>query len=216
MHQLSTQNVRLSHYQPDTDSTFAARLQAHSIPSLTRRVHDFPPSSRNANHYLLYFHHHSPLPDHSPLMSSAAQSGPRSGRGGSRGQARGRGRGAPRGRRANFGGSLTNNASSSTRAAAADSNPNNHTQAEHDHDHDQDHQHDNQAQQPASNDNDELPPEVELCFICAEPVKLYSVAPCEHRTCHICAIRLRALYKKTDCTFCKVSLLLLLLLAHSH
>lgn len=49
-------------------------------------------------------------------------------------------------------------------------------------------------------------PEAELCFICAEPVQLYSVAPCNHRTCHVCAVRLRALYKKKECTFCKVSL----------
>ncbi|KAH9484495.1 E3 ubiquitin-protein ligase hel2 [Psilocybe cubensis] len=45
--------------------------------------------------------------------------------------------------------------------------------------------------------------DVEICFICAEPVKYYAVSECNHRTCHICAIRLRALYKKRDCTFCK-------------
>lgn len=44
-----------------------------------------------------------------------------------------------------------------------------------------------------------------ICFICAEPVKYYSVSLCNHRTCHVCALRLRALYKKLDCTFCKVS-----------
>lgn len=44
----------------------------------------------------------------------------------------------------------------------------------------------------------------DVCWICAEPVKYYSLSECNHRTCHICAIRLRALYKKTDCTFCKV------------
>lgn len=43
-----------------------------------------------------------------------------------------------------------------------------------------------------------------ICWICAEPVKYYSVSACNHRTCHVCALRLRALYKKTDCTFCKV------------
>ncbi|KAF8810370.1 hypothetical protein BYT27DRAFT_7186816 [Phlegmacium glaucopus] len=43
-----------------------------------------------------------------------------------------------------------------------------------------------------------------VCWICAEPVKYYSVSECSHRTCHVCAIRLRALYKKTDCTFCKL------------
>lgn len=44
----------------------------------------------------------------------------------------------------------------------------------------------------------------EVCWICAEPVKYYSVSECNHRTCHVCALRLRALYKKTLCTFCKV------------
>lgn len=43
-----------------------------------------------------------------------------------------------------------------------------------------------------------------ICWICAEPVKFYAVAECNHRTCHICALRLRALYKRKDCTFCKV------------
>jgi hypothetical protein len=45
-----------------------------------------------------------------------------------------------------------------------------------------------------------------LCFICAEPVRYWSLGPCSHRTCHVCAIRLRALYKKNECTFCKVGL----------
>ncbi|KAH8929077.1 hypothetical protein BT69DRAFT_1236398 [Atractiella rhizophila] len=45
--------------------------------------------------------------------------------------------------------------------------------------------------------------EDDLCFICAEPIKFYALGPCSHRTCHVCAIRLRALYKKTECTFCK-------------
>ncbi|KAH6902714.1 hypothetical protein BKA70DRAFT_1304355 [Coprinopsis sp. MPI-PUGE-AT-0042] len=43
----------------------------------------------------------------------------------------------------------------------------------------------------------------DVCWICAETVKYYSVSQCNHRTCHICALRLRALYKRTDCTFCK-------------
>ena len=46
--------------------------------------------------------------------------------------------------------------------------------------------------------------EQDLCWICAEPVKYYAVSECNHRTCHVCALRLRALYKKPDCTFCKV------------
>ena len=44
------------------------------------------------------------------------------------------------------------------------------------------------------------------CWICAEPVKYYSVSECNHRTCHVCALRLRALYKRQECTFCKVRL----------
>ncbi|KAF7326025.1 RING-type domain-containing protein [Mycena kentingensis (nom. inval.)] len=42
-----------------------------------------------------------------------------------------------------------------------------------------------------------------VCWICAEPVKYYAVSECNHRTCHVCSLRLRALYKKTECTFCK-------------
>jgi hypothetical protein len=46
--------------------------------------------------------------------------------------------------------------------------------------------------------------EIPICFICAEPVKFWSLSKCNHRTCHVCALRLRALYKRMDCTFCKV------------
>ena len=44
------------------------------------------------------------------------------------------------------------------------------------------------------------------CHICAESVRYYSVSECDHRTCHICAIRMRALWKRQDCTMCKVHL----------
>ena len=44
-----------------------------------------------------------------------------------------------------------------------------------------------------------------VCWICAEPVKYYAISECGHQTCHVCSLRLRALYKKTECTFCKVS-----------
>lgn len=52
---------------------------------------------------------------------------------------------------------------------------------------------------------EDLDAEDASCWICAEPVKYYSVSECNHRTCHVCALRLRALYKKFECTFCKVS-----------
>ena len=45
--------------------------------------------------------------------------------------------------------------------------------------------------------------EAEICFICASPVVHNSVAPCNHRTCHICALRLRALYKTRACAHCR-------------
>ncbi|KAL6716176.1 hypothetical protein ACLMJK_005742 [Lecanora helva] len=45
--------------------------------------------------------------------------------------------------------------------------------------------------------------EAEVCFICASPVIHNSVAPCNHRTCHICALRLRALYKTRACAHCR-------------
>lgn len=45
--------------------------------------------------------------------------------------------------------------------------------------------------------------DVAVCWICAEPVKYYSLPECNHRICHVCSLRLRALYKKMDCTFCK-------------
>ena len=46
--------------------------------------------------------------------------------------------------------------------------------------------------------------EAEVCFICASNVIHNSVAPCNHRTCHICALRLRALYKTRACAHCRV------------
>lgn len=48
--------------------------------------------------------------------------------------------------------------------------------------------------------------EPDSCYICAEPVRYYALGTCSHRTCHVCSLRLRALYKKKECTFCKVSL----------
>ncbi|GAN04033.1 C2H2 finger domain protein [Mucor ambiguus] len=43
----------------------------------------------------------------------------------------------------------------------------------------------------------------ELCFICTEPIKTFAVAQCDHRTCHKCTLRLRALYDTRNCAYCK-------------
>ena len=71
------------------------------------------------------------------------------------------------------------------------------------------------AAQPVSTPNSTLPTtsaddadddvEAEVCFICASPVIHQSVAPCNHRTCHICALRMRALYKNKECAHCRTA-----------
>ncbi|KAL8778422.1 MAG: hypothetical protein Q9213_007422 [Squamulea squamosa] len=54
------------------------------------------------------------------------------------------------------------------------------------------------AQQTGDMDGD-----AEVCFICASTVVHNAIAPCNHRTCHICALRLRALYKTRACAHCR-------------
>lgn len=44
-----------------------------------------------------------------------------------------------------------------------------------------------------------------VCFICANPIQHHAVAPCNHITCHICALRMRALYKNKDCPHCRTA-----------
>ncbi|KAF9334822.1 hypothetical protein BG006_001413 [Podila minutissima] len=41
------------------------------------------------------------------------------------------------------------------------------------------------------------------CFICTENIVIFAVSDCNHRTCHLCSLRLRALYKTKNCAFCK-------------
>ncbi|KAI7873291.1 uncharacterized protein EV154DRAFT_556287 [Mucor mucedo] len=45
--------------------------------------------------------------------------------------------------------------------------------------------------------------DAEGCFICARPIDYYAVAPCDHRTCHLCTLRLRVLYNTKNCAYCK-------------
>ena len=53
---------------------------------------------------------------------------------------------------------------------------------------------------------DDDDPGSELCFICGNSMKerYFSLAPCNNAFCHNCSLRLRALYKSTNCPFCKV------------
>ncbi|KAH6608335.1 hypothetical protein Trco_001681 [Trichoderma cornu-damae] len=55
---------------------------------------------------------------------------------------------------------------------------------------------------PGAQDDDD---EADVCFICANPVAHHSIAPCNHKTCHICGLRMRALYKTNDCAHCRTS-----------
>jgi hypothetical protein len=56
--------------------------------------------------------------------------------------------------------------------------------------------------QPAEGSDSDEP-----CFICGNSMndRYYSLAPCNNAFCHNCSLRLRALYKSTNCPFCKVS-----------
>jgi len=47
--------------------------------------------------------------------------------------------------------------------------------------------------------------ESEICFICADPVRYIAMPPCNHPTCHICSLRMRALYKSKTCAHCRVA-----------
>ncbi|CAH7667874.1 hypothetical protein PPACK8108_LOCUS2313 [Phakopsora pachyrhizi] len=55
-------------------------------------------------------------------------------------------------------------------------------------------------------DDEEEEEEEDVCLICAEPIEYYAIGVCSHQTCHICCLRMRALYKKRDCPLCKTEL----------
>lgn len=47
--------------------------------------------------------------------------------------------------------------------------------------------------------------ENESCIICASDIIHESFGPCNHRTCHVCSVRMRVLFKDKTCTLCRVS-----------
>ncbi|EKD13592.1 uncharacterized protein L3040_009002 [Drepanopeziza brunnea f. sp. 'multigermtubi'] len=55
----------------------------------------------------------------------------------------------------------------------------------------------------AEGKNGEEGVDAEVCFICASEIEHESIAPCNHRTCHICCLRMRALYKDQNCAHCR-------------
>ncbi|KAJ3236861.1 hypothetical protein HDU78_004408 [Chytriomyces hyalinus] len=50
------------------------------------------------------------------------------------------------------------------------------------------------------------PQEGDHCFICTDPISWYAVGECNHRVCHLCSLRLRALLKDNNCSMCKTPL----------
>lgn len=60
-----------------------------------------------------------------------------------------------------------------------------------------------QSNAPGDAGDDGDDDDAEVCFICANPVIHHAVAPCNHVTCHICALRMRALYRTKDCPHCR-------------
>ncbi|KIW03400.1 uncharacterized protein PV09_05605 [Verruconis gallopava] len=61
------------------------------------------------------------------------------------------------------------------------------------------------GKEPASSAVDQEDEEKELCFICASEIDHYAVAPCNHRTCHVCALRMRALFRTKTCLHCRTN-----------
>ena len=60
------------------------------------------------------------------------------------------------------------------------------------------------AKDTQTDDENAVAEDIEVCFICASPIEHTAIAPCNHQTCHICALRLRALYKTRACAHCRV------------
>ncbi|KAJ3037011.1 hypothetical protein HDV00_002144 [Rhizophlyctis rosea] len=56
---------------------------------------------------------------------------------------------------------------------------------------------------PSSDHDDDMEG---TCFICAEEIQFYAIGECNHRVCHLCSLRLRALYKQKTCAYCKTEL----------
>jgi hypothetical protein len=117
----------------------------------------------------------------------------RGGRRGGRGRGRGRGRGG-------YAERATENTESSSRAGVASSSdrlPEAVNKTE-----DQEKGKQPVLGEPAEELDEE---EADVCFICASQIIHLALSPCNHRTCHICALRLRALYKSKACAHCRVS-----------
>lgn len=46
-------------------------------------------------------------------------------------------------------------------------------------------------------------PGLHVCVVCANPIEIAALSPCNHIVCHLCAFRQRALYDKQKCLICR-------------
>ncbi|RIA88550.1 hypothetical protein C1645_774689, partial [Glomus cerebriforme] len=42
-----------------------------------------------------------------------------------------------------------------------------------------------------------------VCYICSDPIDIYSLSKCNHRTCHLCTLRTRMLLDSDKCAYCR-------------
>jgi E3 ubiquitin-protein ligase ZNF598 len=144
-------------------------------------------------------------------VASNPSSPPRNRFNGQRGRGRGRGRGESRGRgrgdgfRGNRGGGGGRGRGDSSAAGQAPTDRNAQPAAPSDAEPTSPKTLPSFKTRPVVDDNASESAEGEVCFICANPIQHISLAPCNHITCHICALRLRALYKNKDCPHCRTA-----------
>lgn len=54
-----------------------------------------------------------------------------------------------------------------------------------------------------NNNSSTINENVDICFICSDPIEIYSLSQCNHRTCHLCTLRTRALLESDKCAYCR-------------
>ncbi|KAI5794636.1 hypothetical protein FPQ18DRAFT_256801 [Pyronema domesticum] len=59
------------------------------------------------------------------------------------------------------------------------------------------------SQTPSGDNEEASDTDGSMCFICANTVKYTAIPPCNHETCHVCSLRMRALYKSKACAHCR-------------
>ncbi|GBC07131.1 hypothetical protein RclHR1_07280008 [Rhizophagus clarus] len=58
----------------------------------------------------------------------------------------------------------------------------------------------NKLNEPSSNLSENTD---NICYICSDPIEIYSISKCNHRTCHLCSLRTRILLDSETCAYCR-------------